>query len=333
MRKALSLISGGLDSMLATKTIMNQGIHVEGINFFTGFAGDHCHCFKILDQAPMNAKWVCDQLGIKLHVISVIEEFKTVLIKPEHGYGANLNPCLDCKLFMITKAYEWARAHGFDFLITGEVVGQRPNSQRRDTLPLAVAKTADCIVRPLCAKLLKPTLPEREGWIERAKLHGFNGRGRSEQIKLAAQFGFTQFPQPAGGCVLTDKNFCRRLQDLLDHRINKNYSIDDALLLRIGRHIRINPQLKIIVGRNEIENNFILDYKDKYLLLESISHDGAVLLLDGTIDESSLEFSRRLAAYFSKGRECEQVIVQNLTNLQQTTVKTLEKADFANLLI
>lgn len=333
MRKALSLISGGLDSILATKAIMNQGIHVEGINFFTGFAGDHCHCFKILDGDPMNAKWACDKLGIKLHVVNVIDEFKSVLIKPEHGYGANLNPCLDCKLFMITKAHAWALEHGFDFLITGEVIGQRPNSQRRDTLPLAVKITDDRIVRPLCAKLLKATLPEREGWIDREKLYDFNGRGRSQQIKLAAQFGFTQFPQPAGGCVLTDKNFCRRLKDLLDHRIDKNYSIDDALLLRIGRHIRINPNLKIIAGRNETENNFILDYKDKYVLLESTSHDGAVLLLDGIIDAPSLEFSKRLTAYFSKGRECDQVTVQNLTDLNQTIVKPLIKEDFINFLV
>jgi len=333
MRKALSLISGGLDSILATKAIMNQGVHVEGINFFTGFAGDHCHCFKILDKDPMNAKWACDKLGIKLHVVNAIEEFKSVLIKPEYGYGANLNPCLDCKLFMIAKAHEWALKNGFDFLITGEVIGQRPNSQRRDTLPLAAQITDDRIVRPLCAKLLKITLPEREGWIDRGRLYGFNGRGRSKQIKLAAEFGFTEFPQPAGGCVLTDKNFCRRLKDLLDHRIDKNYSIDDALLLRIGRHIRVNQNLKIITGRNEIENNFILDYKDKYTLLESISHDGAVLLLDGTIDASSLAFSQRLAAYFSKGRECDQVTVQNLADLSQIIVNPLIKEDFIHLLI
>lgn len=333
MRKALSLISGGLDSILATKAIMNQGIHVEGINFFTGFAGDHCHCFKILEKDPMNAKWACDKLGIKLHVINVIEEFKSVLIKPEHGYGANLNPCLDCKLFMITKAHEWALENGFDFLITGEVVGQRPNSQRRDTLPLATQITNDRIVRPLCAKLLKITLPEREGWIKRDLLYGFNGRGRSQQIKLAAEFDFTEFPQPAGGCVLTDKNFCRRLKDLLDHRLAKNYSIDDALLLRIGRHIRINPNLKIVVGRNEVENNFILDYKDKYVLLESTSHDGAVLLLDGIIDKQSLEFSQRLAAYFSKGRDCAQVTVQNLADLNQAMVKPLLKENFIDFLV
>jgi len=326
MHKALSLISGGLDSMLATKLIMEQGVHVEGINFFTGFTGDHCYCFKQLEKEARNAKWVCTQLGIKLHVIDVVAEFKPILLNPKYGYGANLNPCLDCKLFMISKAQEWMRQYGFDFLITGEVLGQRPKSQRKDTLPLATEITDDRIVRPLSAKLLQTTLPEREGWINRELLCNFNGRSRKPQIKLAARFGFKEFPQPAGGCVLTDENFCKRLQDLLDHRLDKNYSLDDVLLLRIGRHLRINPDLKIIVGRDETENNFIAKYQDKYILLQSISHPGALILLDGKADTDAIQLVARLTAYFSKGRNAEKVDVairKHLENEQTITAMPL----------
>lgn len=326
MHKALSLISGGLDSMLATKLIMEQGVHVEGINFFTGFTGDHCYCFKQSEKEARNAKWVCSMLGIKLHVIDVVAEFKPILLNPKYGYGANLNPCLDCKLFMITQAQEWMKQNKFDFLITGEVLGQRPKSQRKDTLPLAAEITNDRIVRPLSAKLLQITLPEREGWINRELLCDFNGRSRKPQIRLAARFGFKEFPQPAGGCVLTDENFCKRLQDLLDHRPNKNYSLDDILLLRIGRHIRINSDLKIIIGRDETENNFIAKYQDKYILLQSISHPGALVLLDGKANTDTMHLATRLAAYFSKGRNAEKVDVEvkkNLLNKEIITVVPL----------
>ncbi|EKE01804.1 MAG: hypothetical protein ACD_21C00051G0002 [uncultured bacterium] len=327
MHKALSLISGGLDSLLATKVIMEQGIHVEGINFFTGFTGDHGCCFKRLEKDARNAKWVCDQLGIKLHIVDVVDKFKPVLLNPKHGYGANLNPCLDCKLFMITQAKEWLDQHDFDFLITGEVLGQRPKSQRKDTLPLAIQITDDRIVRPLSAKLLAPTLPEREGWIRRESLYDFNGRSRKPQIELADKFGFKEFPQPAGGCVLTDENFCKRLHDLWEHRPNKDYSLDDVLLLRIGRHLRIKPDLKIIVGRDEVENSFIAKLQEKYVLLQSISHPGALILLDGKADADDIELAVRLAAYFSKGRDTDKVDI--LIKKNQTHEETITAAPLA----
>lgn len=333
MYKAISLISGGLDSMLATKLIMEQGIHVEGINFFTGFTGDHCYCFKSSEKEALNAKWVSNKLGIKLHIINIVDKFKTVLLNPKYGYGANLNPCLDCKLFMITKAREWTRQNGFDFLITGEVLGQRPKSQRKDTLPLATQITDDLIVRPLSAKLLEPTLPEREGWIKRELLYGFNGRSRKPQIKLAGHFGFNEFPQPAGGCVLTDENFCKRLQDLLDHRLNKNYSLDDVLLLRIGRHLRINSDLKIIVGRNEVENNFISNLQDKYALLQSVSYPGALILLDGKkTNQHNIQLAARIAAYFSKGRDTKKVNVSIKKNQENEEVITIAPLTTAEIL-
>ncbi len=159
--------------MLATKVIIDQGIHVEGINFFTGFCVEgHTHAIRKKDHARQkrnNALWVAEQLGIKLHIIDVIEEYKDVLLNPKYGYGSNMNPCLDCKIFMVKKAKEWALENGFDFIITGEVIGQRPMSQRKDTMPVIQKQSGidDLLLRPLCAKNLPETKPEREGWVKR----------------------------------------------------------------------------------------------------------------------------------------------------------------------
>ena len=204
-RRALALISGGLDSLLASRVILDQGIAVEGINFFTGFCVEgHTHAIRNRDRARPkrnNALWVAEQLGIKLHIVEVIEEYKAIVTAPRHGYGAHLNPCLDCKGFMVGKARQWIDEHGFDFIITGEVIGQRPKSQRKDTMPVIARESGagDRLLRPLCARLLPETLPEREGWVDREALHAFSGRSRKPQIALAKHYGFEDFAQPAGG--------------------------------------------------------------------------------------------------------------------------------------
>ena len=193
--KAVALISGGLDSMLAARVVKDQGVHVEGLNFFTGFCVEgHTHAIRNHDRKRPkrnNALWVAEQLGIKLHIIDVIEEYKDVVINPRHGYGANLNPCLDCKSFMVGKARQWMQAHGFDFIVTGEVVGQRPMSQRRDTFPVVQRESGagDLLLRPLCAKLQSPTAAERNGWVDRQSLYDFSGRSRKPQMALAAALG------------------------------------------------------------------------------------------------------------------------------------------------
>jgi tRNA-uridine 2-sulfurtransferase len=308
--RALSLISGGLDSMLATKLVLEQGIEVEGINFFTGFTGDHNYYFKRDQDGCHSAQKACDQLGIKLHVVDIVMDFKQVLLCPKYGYGANLNPCIDCKLFMITNALAWMEKYDYDFLITGEVLGQRPMSQRKHTLPLATKITSNLIVRPLSAKLLAPTLPEINGWINRELLGDISGRGRQAQMKLAAKFGLKEYPQPGGGCVLTDSHFCERLQDLLDHRDGRNYGLDDILLLRLGRHIRINQNLKAIVGRDEVENNFIEKFSQKYTLLQTLDYPGALTLLDGMATEQGLLEAAKIAVRYSKGSKAKEVRVR-----------------------
>ncbi|VAX10433.1 tRNA (5-methylaminomethyl-2-thiouridylate)-methyltransferase [hydrothermal vent metagenome] len=312
--KAAALVSGGLDSMLAAKAIQEQGIHVEGLNFFTGFCVEgHTHAIRKKDQAKPkrnNALWVAEQLGMKLHFVDVIEEYKEILFNPKHGYGANLNPCLDCKIFMVEKAYEWISENGFDFIITGEVIGQRPMSQRKDTMPVIANESGagDLLLRPLCAKNLPATKPEQEGWVDREALFDFSGRTRKPQMALAKQYGFEDYAQPAGGCCfLTDAQYAVKLADLWKSRGSKDYELDDIMLLKVGRHLRIRPGFKVIISREEGEGKFLQGYKSRYLSLKTVSHAGPLALIDGEVEPAELELAARLVARYSQGRSAEQV--------------------------
>jgi len=316
-KKAVALISGGLDSLLAAKMMLDQGIHVEGINFYTGFCVEgHTHAIRKKDKAKPkrnNALWSAEQLGIKLHIIDIIDEYKDVLINPKHGYGANMNPCLDCKIFMVGKARQWMEENGFDFIITGEVMGQRPMSQRKDLLPVVVRESGadDRLLRPLCAKNLAVTLPEREGWVDREKLESFSGRNRKPQMALAAKFGFEDYATPAGGCCfLTDKNYSDKLVDLWQARNKKDYELDDIMLLKVGRHLRPQPHYKLIVSREDGENKFLQGYKKYFSTIEIKSHNGPLTLIDGELSEEDFRLAARIAARFSQGRDADEVTVK-----------------------
>lgn len=313
-RKALALVSGGLDSMLAVKVVQRQGILVEGVNFFTGFCVEgHTRAIrnkKRIGPKRNNALWVAEQLGIRLHIVDIIEEYKEVVLNPKHGYGAHLNPCLDCKIFMVRKAHEWILSHGFDFIVTGEVVGQRPMSQRRDTMPVVAGESGAgrLLLRPLCAKNLPLTVPEREGWIDREALYGFSGRTRRPQMALAAELGFEDYAQPAGGCCfLTDQQYSVKLADLWTSRGRREYDLDDIMLLKVGRHLRPAPHLKLIISREEGEGRFLQGYRKRFVNLTTLSHPGPLALIDGEVDDADLKFAARLVARFSKGRDAEQV--------------------------
>lgn len=319
-RKAVALISGGLDSMLAAKLMLEQGIHVEGLNFFTGFCVEgHTHAIRSKDkQKPKrnNALWVAEQLGIKLHIIDIVEEYKDVVLNPKHGYGAHLNPCLDCKVFMVKKAHQWIQEHGFDFIITGEVIGQRPKSQRKVTMPIIATESGaeDRLLRPLCGKYLAPTLPEREGWVKREALKDFTGRSRKPQISMAKQFGLHDFAQPAGGCCfLTDKSYSDKLADLWQNRGEKYYELDDIMLLKVGRHLRPAPNFKMIIGREEGENNYLEGYRKQYTHIRPLSHTGPLVLIDGQPSAEDIDLAARIAARFSNGRDADEVTVQVVT--------------------
>ncbi len=334
-RKALALISGGLDSLLAARVVQEQGIHVEGVNFFTGFCVEgHTHAIRKQDQNKPkrnNALWVAEQLGIKLHIVDISSPYKDVVLNPKHGYGANLNPCLDCKIFMVNKAVEWIERNGFDFIVTGEVVGQRPKSQRADTMPVVARESGaeDRLLRPLCARNLPPTLPEREGWVDREQLFDFSGRSRKPQMALAAQFGLKDYAQPAGGCCfLTDEHYSAKLADLWKSRGQRDYDLDDIMLLKVGRHLRPRPHFKLIVGREEGENNFLEGYRKRFLHLRTLSHNGPLVLVDGPVDAAELEIAARIAARYSAGRTAEAVEIQVVDPLDGRST-TLTVAPFA----
>ena len=205
--KALALLSGGLDSILAVRVIMEQGIEVIGVCFVTPFFG------------PENARKAAGVLGVKLIEHDFTEEYFAMMKSPRYGFGGNMNPCIDCHGLMLKTAHSLLEKFDASFLITGEVLGERPMSQTRGGLNAVLKLSADrdLVLRPLSAKLLEPTKPEREGWADREKLHDFSGRGRKRQEELAQSFGIKDYPQPAGGCLLTEEKYSQRLKELIEH--------------------------------------------------------------------------------------------------------------------
>ncbi len=303
--------------MLAARIMLEQDIHVEGLNIFTGFCVEgHTHAIRNRDKNRAkrnNALWSAEQIGIKLHIIEAIEPYKEIVLNPKHGYGAHLNPCLDCKGFMVGKAKEWMEHNEFDFIVTGEVLGQRPKSQRRSTFPVVARESGafDRLLRPLSAKLLPPSLPERAGWVDREKLFNITGRGRHMQIALAKEFGIEEYSQPAGGCCfLTDKSYSRKLQDFWDHRDHKNYEFDDIMLLKVGRHLRPGTGWKLIIARDSGETQYLRGYRSKFAHLCITSHSGPLSLVDGPIPEEDVEMAARLVARFGSSRNADKVDVQ-----------------------
>jgi tRNA U34 2-thiouridine synthase MnmA/TrmU len=242
MVKAVALFSGGLDSMLAAELIRRQNIDVVCLTFTTPFFN------------AQKAQAAVREIGLPLLIQDITSEHLIMLKAPRYGYGKNMNPCIDCHTLMLKIAGKRMEETGSDFIITGEVLGQRPMSQNKQSL-YVVAKNSgyyDYVLRPLSAQLLDPIKAERENLIDRSQLLSIQGRGRKHQIKLAADFGINDFAPPAGGCLLTDPIFSRRLRDLFSHHGDRNFR--DFELLKYGRHFRIGDNLKVIVGRNNTDN-------------------------------------------------------------------------------
>ncbi|MEO5363826.1 MAG: tRNA (5-methylaminomethyl-2-thiouridylate)-methyltransferase [Magnetococcus sp. DMHC-8] len=326
-RAALGLLSGGLDSMLAVRLLQEQGLRVECVHFYTGFC-IQAHTGATRNPEPgappprHDALHAAQLLGIKLHMLDISAEYVRIVTAPKHGYGSHLNPCLDCKIFMVTQAWALKEQLGFDFLFTGEVLGQRPMSQRRENLPHIEreAGVEGWLLRPLCATRLKPTEPEKRGWVDRTRLMGFSGRGRKPQMALARQFGLRDYPSPAGGCCfLTDGNYSRKLQDLWQFRGERTYTMEDIVLLKAGRHLRPTPRFKLIVGRDETENFFLSGFREGRWALQAVSVPGPLVLVEGHPDEADLTLACRLTARFGQGRDTPQVAVAIQGNGRQET--------------
>ncbi len=251
--QAIALLSGGLDSSLAVKMMLDQGIAVTAVHFTSPF----CNCTSKNAGCKNQAVKVAHEFGVPIRVIHKGMDYMKIVQTPPHGYGRGMNPCIDCRIYMLKKVKEMIEGIGASFVITGEVLGQRPMSQHRGAIQTIEKESGleGRILRPLSAQHFPPTIPELEGIVDREKLLSFSGRSRKPQIDLADKLGVKEYPCPAGGCLLGDKVIASRLRDLFAHV--PDYDLPDLHLLKVGRHFRLNPELKIILGRNKLENEQI----------------------------------------------------------------------------
>ncbi|MCR4438375.1 MAG: hypothetical protein QHJ34_04945 [bacterium] len=308
--RALALFSGGLDSLLATAVIVRQGVEVIALHFVTGFAPPR----RGREEEEAGIRWVeraAAAVGARAEVIDVSGPFVEVVRNPRHGYGRFANPCIDCKVFMLRKAKELLVRYDARFVLTGEVLGQRPMSQHLPVLNLIEKESGlrGLLLRPLSAKLLKPTIPEIEGWVNRDQLYGFSGRSRKPQIELAAQLGITSYAQPGGGCMLTDENVARRVLDLLGHKDRSAIGKDELQLCMYGRHFRLSDKVKAVVGRDEWDNLAMEQCAAGRWQLRALAYQGPLTIVDGEASAEELAVAARLTARYCDGKHEKSVAI------------------------
>ncbi|MCU0651824.1 MAG: tRNA 4-thiouridine(8) synthase ThiI [Candidatus Omnitrophica bacterium] len=294
--KAIALISGGLDSILAAKVIKDQNVEIFPLNFRIPF----CHRDKeVSSKSDNTAQLVRDNLGQELKIIDISEGFLKLLDKPKHGFGSNMNPCIDCKIFMLSEVKELMKEIDAQFVVTGEVLGQRPMSQHKDALQVIAKRSGleNLVLRPLSAKLLPETIPESSGWVKRSELLNFSGRSRRPQLDLANNFGIKDFAWPAGGCLLTDPEFSKRLKDLIAY---KELNTDNTTLLKLGRHFRLSASAKLIVGRDEKEDLELekLVKPQDYLFYPNEQLAGPTSLARGNLDTELIRLSAQITCRY-----------------------------------
>jgi len=270
--KAVGLLSGGLDSTLTVKLMIDQGVEVTVLNFISPF----CTCTR--KGCRHEALRVAEFFDIPVKVVTVGEDYLEIIRNPKHGYGRNMNPCIDCRIFMFQKAKKHMEEIGAHFIFTGEVLGQRPMSQHRKAMKIIEKESGleGLVVRPLSAKLLPPTFPEEKQWIDREKLLSIQGRRRIPQMELADELGIKDYPCPAGGCRLTDPNFANRLRESFERGED---TIKDIQLLKYGRHFRLKSGAKVVVGRNEEENKILNGFFEKDDVLIEVTDVGSPVVL------------------------------------------------------
>jgi tRNA-specific 2-thiouridylase len=303
--KALALFSGGLDSILAAKLMAAQGVDVLGLFFETPFF------------SAAKARASAASIKLPLKVTDLTEPHLEVVKEPKHGYGENMNPCIDCHALMLRKAGDMLQNEGASFIVTGEVLGQRPMSQNKKALFIVAAESGygNLILRPLSAKRLPITVPEEKGWVRREELRGLSGRSRKPQMELARTLGVTEYPSPGGGCLLTDQIFSKRLKDLFSFRPNP--ALRDIELLKVGRHFRLGPHTKLVVGRNKQENDVLLSLSEHTdLILTTVTVPGPTALLLGNPSGELEELATVITVSYSDAKEGE-----------STEVKLLERGE------
>lgn len=294
-KKAISLLSGGLDSILATKLILDQDIEVVGLHFTSNFAS------KSDKERGLQAVKTADELGIRLIVKDKGPEYLEIIKKPRYGYGKNVNPCIDCRIFMLQKTETVMAEEGAGFLITGEVVGQRPMSQKRHTIELIEKRSGlnGLIVRPLSAKLFPPTRPEQEGVIDREKLLALSGRSRETQYNLVAFYNMKEFARPGGGCLLTDPIFGCKLKDFMSK--DPEFTLKDIEFLTMGRYFRLDNNTTLFLGRNQEENERLESlWTVPYVLLSPCDFKGPKGILRGVLTEKNVKIAAHIIAFYSK---------------------------------
>lgn len=292
-KKAVALLSGGLDSTLTVKLMLDQGVEVICLNMRTPF----CLCD---DEGKCFSDSVAEKYNLKLIRIYGGEDYLEIIKDPRHGYGKNMNPCIDCRIYLLIKAKKIMEAEGADFVFTGEVLGERPMSQRLDALRLIERESGleGKILRPLSARLLEPTIPEKEGLIDRERLFSIRGRSRKPQIALARDLQIKDYACPAGGCLLTDENFSQRLKESLNH---KEDSLREISLLRMGKHFRLPSLAKVITGRNEDENQrLLLLSSPEEMKLTVIDYKSTYSLLLGDATQENIYLAARVCARYCK---------------------------------
>ena len=297
MAKAILLLSGGLDSTLAGKLLMEMGVEVEAINFVSPF----CQCTPT-SLGCSAARRAAEQLDIPVHVFSCGSDYLDVVKHPRFGRGSGVNPCLDCRIHMFSRARAFMEERGADFVATGEVLGERPMSQRRQAIELIEREAGleGLIVRPLSGGLLPASNAEREGLVRHTELMAISGRSRKPQFALARQLGIKDYLCPAGGCLLTDPEFAARFRDLLEHE--PEFGVEDARLLRHGRHFRLPGGTKVVVGRHEEENDSIeRAQREGDVALVPVGVTGPTVLCRGPRSEQDVRIAAGLLASYTKG--------------------------------
>ena len=315
-RKAIGLYSGGLDSILAVRIMLEEGFEVIALHFYTGFNGI---LRRDITQGP-SWNWTppesvfegAGKLGIRLIPLDVSGEYTDILLKPRYGYGAGANPCIDCRIFILGKARELMESEKAALVFTGEVLGQRPMSQHKNALNLVEKRSGleGRLLRPLSAKHLEPTIPEQEGIVNREHLYSFHGRSRKPQQELAARFGIDWYPNSGGGCILTDTIFGRKFKDLVVHSENRIITSTELMSLKTGRHLRLKSGTKVIIGRTDEENNYLEELLGGTCwMFDARDYPGATVFAYGDPPEDDFHTIAAICARYGKSAHEDTVTV------------------------